>query len=415
MASYATWETGEITVPSSTGAMVVSGLRQVPDAVLFFGTNFLTEDVAQVGNGYGFFRGMAGPQYNSLGTLLQNAACILETPGGNAHEMANSAIVMLDTAGAAARLYAADVTALTTGGFTLNWTTAAAGGYKVFWVALSGVNNLGAYIGGSATVTMGWRAGAALMHGAWAGPAITGNDRTQEFYGGGSYPGSSLNWTSAGLTAFTFPTSAFGQFNIGIYNIGPFIEVAQDGSFAGPFLQTQNIQMGPTGGGLLDFVMNLNDATNAAMWLAWDDQDAQCGRSTPATASGNSVTVSGLPFKPGLVLYYVISNQPQVQGTGGIGAAGFGVLHEDLQWTVVCDGPSTSAFQSRQRCTADVVNGANVHACSGAITDDGFTLTTHQDAVAPASVVWHAFGHPLRGAWVPQYYREIPTKGKVGA
>ncbi len=413
MASYAEWEVGELTVPSSTGAQVISGLRKQPDALLFYGTNWVTKDAVQIGNGYGMFRGMAAPQYNSLGTLLQNAASILETPGGNAHEMANSAIVMCDTAGAAARLYAADVTAIGSTSFSLNWTTAAAGGYKVYWIALSGVDNIGAFIGTQTTVTLGWRAGAALMHGAWAGPAITGNDRTQEFYGGGAYPG--VTFTSAGMTAYTFPTSAFGQFNIGVYNNGPFITVAQDGSFAGPFLQTQNIQMGPTGVGGLDFVINMNDVTNAAMWMAWDDQDSLASRSVPATASGDSVTVTGLPFKPGLVIFYSISNQPQVQGTGGIGAAGFGILHEDLQWSAICDGPTTAAFQSTQRCLSDVVSGSTVHACTGVITDDGFTLTTHQDSVAPASVVWHAFGHPLRGAWIPHYYRAIRTKGKVGA
>ena len=58
--SYAQWKVGVITVPSSPGTVTVTGLGGRPDAVIFFGTNWTTEDAAVTDTGTALFRGMDG-------------------------------------------------------------------------------------------------------------------------------------------------------------------------------------------------------------------------------------------------------------------------------------------------------------------------------------------------------------------
>lgn len=408
----ATWQVGTLTVPGATGSQSITGLGGTPKAVFFYGTNWLTEDTAVTTSGCGLFRGMAAPKWDAPGTLLQHAAAVL--PAGDAHVADTTyAIRMPDTSGVFSNyLYLASVTSLDSDGFTVNWSIVTAGGYKVVYVALMDVSDVGGYIGGSATLSLGWKAGASLLHGAFGAlPGVGGSDRTQEFYGGGAYPGTStLGWYSAGLTAFTFPTSSGAQYNIGIHNNGPGVLVAHAGSFIGPFLTTQDITMLPTGGGLTNFALNFNDATNGGMLVVWEDEDNETGRLTPATSQGATNTVSGLPFRPGLVIGYSISDEPQGQSTGGRGAVGFSVVDSTgFQWTALVDGSgSYGAFQSFQRGVVDVVNGTSVHAGRIVLTADGFVVTTEEDDVSPSSWVWHAFGHPRRlTRWIPHIYRRV--------
>lgn len=404
----ATWKVGTITVPSSTGAMSVTGLGGEPKAVFFYGTNWLTEDTAVTTTGTGVFRGMCAPKYDDAGTLLQGSATV--TPAGDQHRASGAAIMMQSTTGSAATLYAANVSSLDTDGFSLDWITAASGGYKVIYVALMDTAECGAFVGAiNTTLTLGWKAGASLLHGAWGGPVITGSDRTQEFYGGGAYPGSgTIGWYSAGLTAFTFPTSASQQRNIGIYNLKPNISVTQGGHFVSQFLVTANIRAFPTGADLTSFRFD-GDANDGGMIVIWDDEDSLTGRLTPATTQGGTVTQSGLPFAPGLLLGYSIGDEPQGQGQGVRGAAGFSVITPEFQWTALVDGSSSrGAFQSFQRGVVDSVNGTSVHAATVALTNDGFVVTTEEDDIAAQSWVWHAFGHPERFAvWIPQMYRRL--------
>jgi hypothetical protein len=116
-----------------------------------------------------------------------------------------------------------------------------------------------------------------------------------------------------------------------------------------------------------------------------------------------------LPFAPGLVIGYSISDEPGGQSSGSArGAVGFSVVTRSFQWTALSDGASSrGAFQSFQRGFADVVNGTNVHAGTIDLTSDGFVMTTEEDDVSPASWVWHAFGHPspTTSGWIPQSYR----------
>lgn len=412
--SYATWKVGTITVPSSTGDVSVSGLGGTPSAVVFFGTNFLTEDSAVTSAGTAIFRGMCAPKWDAPGTLLQNAATV--SPAGDQHSIQDVAILCHTTAGTGTNLYGATVTSLDADGFTVNFFTAASGGYKVVYVALMGVQNYGAYRGISTTLALGWKAGASLLHGAWTGssnPVLGGSDRTQEFYGGAAYPGTigGSTWYGAGLTAFTFPTSASQQYNIGIHNQAPGTIIAQSGSFIGPFLSAQNVTAIPTGTGLESFTFDTNlssgSNTNPGFLVIWDDEDTQTGRLTPGTTTNDTYTVSGLPFAPGLVIGYSIGNEPQGQGNGGRGAVGFSVIADGFQWSALLDGiDARGSCQSFQRGLIDNVNGSTYHACTVALTDDGFVVTTQEDDRLPMSWVWHAFGHPEQLlAWIPKITR----------
>lgn len=411
MTGDATWKVGTITVPAGTGPLSVTGLGGTPRALFFFGTNWLTEDAAQTGNGLGLFRGMCAPQWDSPGTLNQQAACVISTPSGNAHSIQNNAIRMLNTAGAAVPLYVANVTSLDADGFTVNFTTAAAGGYKVVYVALMGSGlNVGGRLGtyGATTLALGWKAGACLMHGAWAAP-IDGTSRTQEFYGGAAYPsGNSLNWQSASATVFCFPTSNSGQYLNELNNFNPTTVVATGGHFTGPFLVTSNMKVHPSGGGLTSLTIT-GDSADGGMVVVWDDEDNATGLNTPATSEGGTTVRSGLSFAPGLLIGYTISDEPPGQGTGSRGAIGMSVVTPDFQWCATVDGKTAQgAFQSFQRGFADRVSGASVHAGTVELTDDGFVMTTEEDDITPVSTVWHAFGHPEeQRLWVPHIYRLV--------
>lgn len=409
----ATWRVGTITVPSATGDVAVTGLGGTPLAVFFYGTNWLTEDTAVTTTGTGLFRGMAALKYDDPGTILQNSASLV--PAGDAHHIANGHCMnQLDTSGGLSFLYTAIFDSFDADGFTVNFDLAASGGYKVVYVALMDVVNCGAYVGANTTLSLGWKAGASLLHGAWGGPDTGFGDRTQEYYGGGAYPGTSGggSWFGAGHTNFSFPTSTGQQFNVLIQNDAPSTSVAQGGEFIGPSLTTGNVLAYPAGTGLEDFVMTFTN-NNGGMVVIWDDEASQTGRvSTPAVSTGGTVTVSGLPFEPGLVIGYTKSNDPGGQGSfdGVHGATGFSVATSDgFQWCAVVDGHGTrGSFQSFQRGFADTVEGTNAHAGTVVLTDDGFVMTTEEDDVSPSDWVWHAFGHPLRRVmWIPQFIRRI--------
>lgn len=409
---YATWKVGTITVPGSTGDTVITGLGGTPAAVFFFGTNWSTEDSAVTTTGTGIFRGMASPKWDDPGTIVQSAA--FTGPAGDQHIMDNIAVIASTTAGTSTNLYGAFLASFDVDGFTLTWFTVATT-YKIVYVALMDVGEVGAFFtsGGGANPALGWKAGAMMLHGAWSGPSIGGDDRTQEFYGSAAYPGTGggSSWYGAGLTAFTFPTAAgSGQYDIGVYNNEPDVLIAHDGNFIGPFFSTQNVVAYPSGGSLTDFYVSTNTTDNSAMVTVWDDEDNQTGRLTPGEATDDTATVSGLPFAPGLVIGYTISDEPTEQGSGSTrGAVGFSVATPDYQWCAIVDGGGTrGSFQSFQRGFADTVSGTTVHAGTIELTDDGFILTTEEDDVAANEWVWHAFGHPERIVmWVPHIYRRV--------
>lgn len=404
-----TWEPGVITVPSSTGNVVVTGLSGTPSAVLFFGTNWTVEDTIETTNGIGVFRGIASTQWDSPSTILQTGTSVI--PAGDAHYMETAAINML-TFGAAA-LYQAHLTSFDANGFTVNFNVAASGGYKVAYVAMMNPEEVGAAFtsGGQFNSDLTWKVGAMLMNGAWGGPQVYDADMSRDFFGGAAYPGTAGggSWFGAGLTAFTFPGSIGAQYDIGVYNNAPGTLITHSGEFIGPALTTSNVTAEPTGAGFTTFDFNTHVSNNEAFFVAWDDEASQTGIQSPTPANtGNTSTVSGLPFSPGLVIGYTIGDEPQGQGTGGRGSIGFSMATENFQWCALSERVTTGGFQSFQRGFVDHVTSTDVHAGTITLTDDGFVVETEEDGASAQNWVWHAFGSPSRRTiWTPHIYRRV--------
>jgi hypothetical protein len=407
-----TWKVGYVTVPGSTGTQAVTGLGGTPKAVFFFGTNFTTEDAGITTDHTGVFRGMAAPTYNNPSVIINSSASVV--PAGDANHISgapnNFCMNMLDLSGNLAFAYLARVDSFDADGFTLNWLGVALSGRKVVYVALMEANDCGAfYSTGNSTVSLGWKAGAMMLHGSMNGPDSGDATLTKEYYGSAAYPGTgSGGWFGAGLSAYTFPGPS--QYNIGVFNQAPTTVVTQGGGFVGPFLAASDVIAFPTGVGLTDFRVDPQAVNNGGATVVWDDEDNQTGRLTPATTTGGTVTVTGLPFEPGLVIGYSIGDEPPGQGAGARGAAGFSVATADFQWTALVDGASSrGSFQSFQRGVCDAASGTTVHTGTIQLTTDGFVVTTAEDDVAPATWVWHAFGHPDRVfTWIPRLYRRGP-------
>lgn len=411
--SKATWRVGTITVPSGASTVSVTGLKGNdglgPKAVLFYGTNWLTEDTVVATSGLGMFRGMAGPRYSDA-ALIQNAAFI--TPPGNAHAIDNYGILALDTSGVGTNILYRATVSITSDGFNAAFDTGVSGGYKVVYVALMDAVDVGSFVGTTtqANLAFGFKAGASLHHGAWAGPSVTGNDRTQEWYGGGSYPGVS-GWEAAWLDALCFPTSSSGQtYNEIAANQNPTVISATGMKFTGPFLTPSNLFMHPTGAGLTGMRFQ-GEAEDGGMIVAWDDPASTTGANTPASSNGGTVTVTGFSFEPGLLLGYTLGDLSSGGSTGGFGGAGFFVVTPDFQWAaILCGSVAPGAFQSFQRGFADHVKGSlsQIHAGTVELTTDGFVMTTVEDSVGASQTVWQAFGHPLKASWIPKLYRIGP-------
>ena len=401
------WKVGVMTVPGSTGSQSVTGLGGTPAAVFFYGTNWLTEDAVVTSTGTGLFRGMAAPKYDAPSTTLQFSSSVI--PAGDAMYFREDAIGMIDSS--LGFVYRATLTSFDADGFSVTWQSVTAGGYKVVYVALMDVSNVGAFRGttNQAGLAFGFKAGASLYQGVYgtgdSGGNVANNSQTQNWYGGGAYPGASASgWMSAAMVSATFPASASQQYVTDLTLDLPHIRAATGVHFSGPFLITSDITAAPSGTNL-SFAGEIQDS---GMIVAWDDEDSATGGLTPGAATGNTQTVSGLPFRPGLVIGYAMSDEPHAQGTGGRGAAGFSVVSTGFQWTALVDGVDRGAFQSFQRGVVDVVHNSNVHAATVELTEDGFVVTTEEDDVSPASWAWHAFGHPQPLiAWLPSIYRRV--------
>lgn len=411
----ASWKATTITVPGSTGSVAYTPAGwagKTPKLLLFFGTNWGTYDAAITSNGAGLFRGMAAPRYTDA-ALIQSGACCVSTPAGNAHHLSNShCINMLNTGGGLTFTYTAICTALSSGGFTLNWDTVTGAGSTVIVVALFDVDNVGATIQMyNSTISLGWRPDATILHGAWGSTDIGGSDRTQEFYGGAAYPlvrPPGVSYTASGVTAFCFPTAPSGQY---VNELGggqpPHIYIVSGGHFTGPFLVTSNIVVYPTGTGETDLVVG-GDAEDGGMVVAFDDTDNWAGFVDPATSVGGTSAKTGLLFAPALLLGYTLSNEPDGQGTGSRGGVGLSVVTPDMQWCATIDGGpdgNQGAYQSLQRGFCDAVSGTNVHAGTVELTSDGFVLTTDLNNTTKDTQTWHAFGHAKKPMWIPQMSR----------
>ena len=397
-----------LTVPGSSGSQAVTGLGGTPAAVFFFGVNFTTEDAVVSSSGTGISRGMVAPQWDDPGTLLTHSAFV--SPAGDQSRMDAGVINSLTTAGNASAVdVTADVISLDSDGFTVLWANVTSG-RKLIWVALMNVLNCGGYVGTTDTLALGWKAGASLLHGGWLGPTYTSPDEAGEYYGGAAYPGTvgGGNWMGAGLAASGYPSHS-NQWIIGVYNNAPATSVTQGGTFIGPSLSSGNVIAVPTGTGLLDFRADFS-TSNGGMVVVWDDEDSATGRVTPAQNTGDTVTVSGLSFAPGLVIGYSISDEPDGQSSGSPvrGAVQLSVQTKDFQWAGIVDDNSQSAYQTLNRGFIDTIDGSDLHAGTIELTQDGFILTTEEDAATANDWVWHAFGHPDQIVmWVPHIYRRV--------
>lgn len=408
----ATWRTAVITVPSSPGSGSVTGLGGQPRALLFFGTNWATEDAVVTTAHVGMFRGMAGPKYDDA-SLIQSAAFI--TPPGDCHAIDNYGILALDTSGLGTNLlYRATIDSLDVDGFSYTFDTAAAGGYKVVCIALMDDDtnlNVGSYLGTlGVDIPLGWEAKASLYHGAWGGPVTTGDDRTQEWYGGAVYGGM---YAAAFLSTLVFPTSNSGQtYNEIAGSQNPTFISAWSADFFTAFMQLHAVYTGVVGTYSDELRFSLTSggpSGQGGMIVVWNDEDSANGYKTPAASAGGTSVQTGLTFEPGLLIGYSLSDEVSgTQVTGGPGAAGFFVVTPDFQWCALVDGtPANGAFQSFQRGFCDHVDTADVHAGTIALTEDGFVMTTVEDALSQQQITWHAFGHPAKRGWIPQIVRYL--------
>jgi hypothetical protein len=236
---------------------------------------------------------------------------------------------------------------------------------------------------------------------------ITGDDRTQEWYGGGAYP-LAAGWQAAWLAALVFPTSSSGQtYNEIEAGQDPTIQAGRGAGFSGPFLVLNNLQVHPVGTYVDQF--RFNGGGQGGMFIAWNDFDSYTGFKTPAASAGDTAAQSGLPFEPGLLLGHSLSDEVSgTQVTGGPGAAGFYVVTPSFQGCALVDGSgSPGAFQSFLRGFLVHVDATDVHAGTVALTQDGFVMTTIDDAISAQSTTWQAFGHPMKRGWIPQIVRYL--------
>lgn len=377
-----------------------------PSAVVFLGTNWATLDAVTPASGTAIFRGMVAPSYDDPDVMAQSA-CVFG-PAGDQHRIDNYAILNLTAAGSGAVLYRASVT-ITDTGFDADFDVGDATSYPIIFAAVFDVDALG-FIGtaSQSSLGFGFKAGASLLHGAWGGPVISGSDRTQDWYGGGAYPGDDpLEWMSAGMVVATFPTSQGGQYVNELISDRPTIRITTGMHFTGPFLTTSNIIAHPTGTELAEMVFG-GDVEDGGMLLAWNDEDSATGFATIPSNVDDETTVS-LPFAPGLVIGYSISDEPAGQGTGSRGAGGMSIVTADASFAALIDGVSTrGSFQSRSLGFCDRVTAAGAHGGTIELLPDGFKMKTTVAGVSPGSWMYHAFGHPAPTAiGLPQIYRRV--------
>jgi len=416
----ATWKAGVMNVPSGGSVSVNLGRR--PNAVIFYGANWTTEDAVITTSNTAIFRGMVCPNYDDPRTIVQSA-CSLAPAANGFRQSASRAIFQIDQSGTGALLYSASV-ALTDTGFTANFDVGAGGGYKVVYVALFGVRHcLGIVDTFNRNIEFGFKAEASLLHGAWTdGPVdfwpVGDPNRTQCFFGGGGYPSTNdLTWEGhgAGMTCMGFASIPFPQHLTEMWNSNPRTVITSGGHSTGPALISSLIHVQPQGEGFLDWGHH-GDSQDAGMSMGWDDDVSGAGYINPMPAAVDDeaeVFVDGarfgeLPFAPGLILSYSISDEPDEQGVGVRGAAGFGVATKDFQWSALVDGIDRGSYQSFSRGFTDTVSPSGAHAGEIELTETGFKAKTTLASIASANHwLWHAFGHPKRVAWSPSIYRRV--------
>lgn len=392
---------GTITVPSSPGDVDVL-LDGRPQLVIFFGTNFTTEDTLITASGQALFRGYAAPMWDDPSTIFQVGQCV--APAGVAYRHALSAVTALDPTTAAA-IFEADCSFLTSG-FRLSFTTAAAGGYLVSYVAVWGMDNCAAIGQGPQTVPLGWVANAAIVQGANVDIPFSNPGRSFGSFG-------SMRTDHGAFAAFAcYPGSASAQYfmdlDVTVAFGGPLI-CGECNGFLGPFMIADWLYAYASG---TDFITaNAAGVVNA---VAFQCDASNNAFSAPGLNVGDIVTINP-GFTPNLVLFYTISNEPTGLGIGGRGAMGLGMLTDSDQWACTINGTTYGAWLSRDACVVDQVNTGGAHVARGDIIPNGFTLETTEAGLGNASIIWHAFGFPEGASWMPHIYRRGPVSGRHSA
>ena len=415
----ARWKVGVIDVPAGAGSVSVN-LGKRPNAVFFYGANWTAEDTIVTTDHTALFRGMVAPNYDFPSTLVQ---CAVAHGPNHTSNQDLYAILNIKLDATADVLYRATVSFSDTG-FTANFDTGAAGGYKVIYVALTDVRHCLGRVGDYASVVeFGFKPEASLIHGSW-NPF---NDDVQTdwhassmaFYGGGGYPGTNdLTWEGhgAGMTNYYFQAGV-SQHMTEMYNSNPRTIITSAAHHLVGMVP-ENAHVEPTGDGFLEWQMSSFHETKG-MSIGWDDDKTDAGfGAIPAAVDDESFhNTDGTRFNadlfdPGLVLFYSISNEPDELGLPDRGAIGFGVATPDFQWCALVDHtwtmathPETSAYQSFSKGFIDCVTPAGVHAGEVTLEDEGFTLKTTIASTTPGSLLWHAFGYPVSAVWIPHMSR----------
>jgi len=350
---------GTLDVPAGGGTVVVP---EAADAVVFFGTNFTVMDTIVTAPGTGIFMGWAGPDIDGSG-VRQGAIGIV--PDGDAYCADEAAILCPSTAGTGAVLYRAELVSFDGASFTLNFTQGAAGGYKVFYLAISGFENyLATGHVGSVSTAVGWKANSVLgqsFRGISAVPAASTN-----FHGAtwGATANKFNTPTWGYVAASSYPTSQSGQ---GISETlalsGGVPKCGLTTHFTGPFMITGLLNGRPTGVDGFTFTRG-TDPQNFAWWLAWSGGSQFRGMNIPtgvvdAEASSTFTQMEAVDC----LITFTCSDAPQGQTPAAGGAVGFSFATPDFQCCAIVDAMGTrGAFQSTTRGWASMVDSTQVRA-----------------------------------------------------
>jgi len=349
-------------------------------------------------------------------------------PDGDAFRISRKAILALVGDGSDTTLFAASVTAMTGTGFTVTFSTAAAG-YQVYWLAWWGSVNAGMFDvwDTSGDTAVGWQPRTMLTVGASSISDATGeasyNNLTTATYGAASYPDPA--WSSANVSTHRFLDVTAHQ---GINEIengsGAAPVIGWGGHFSGPFLISNSISGYPSGTSLTDF--HLADEIGAYnMFLLSDDRSQCAAPGIPADVDDTEPTTFSYLAGVDAVLFFSMSQLPGETNTvaGGDIGGGFGVsvATQDFQASVHVHAGEAYASYGYQSQTLGFISkltpstspfagtGDGVHGGTVAISGNTVTLTgTVADADGPGSLVCCAFEGSNVVAWIPQIRRMLP-------
>jgi len=419
------YKAGVFTTPSSPGDVTVT-LPAEPDGIVFFGCNFTELDTLRDSSVDSFrsaaYMGIAGRTLED-GSIDQFVNCA--KPDGDAFRMSRKAVLALVGDGSDTTLFAGSVTAMGGTGFTVTFSTAAAG-YSVYWLAWWGSANAGMFDVWSTTgdTAVGWQPRTMLTVGASSISDDTGEasyfNLTTATYGAASYPNPA--WSSANVSTHRFLDAvAHAGLNEIENGSGAAPVIGWGGHFSGPFLISNPISGYPSGTGLTDFHLE-HEIGAYNMFLLSDDRSQCAAPGIPAEVDDTETTTFSFLAGVEAVLFFSMSQLLGETNTvaGGDIGGGFGVsvATEDFQASVHVHAgeayasygyqsqslgfiskltPSTSPFAG----TGDGVHGGTVE-----ISGNTITLTdTLADADDAGTLVCCAFEGANFIPWIPHIYR----------